>query len=91
MDPCTSTLHAEDPGVVLHGGTALQGYLAHKNSVPLGPYSRTMPRALWWSYGGGLFLMSEDPLGVLPGGEGATHLFALILLVRGERSPRTLQ
>jgi hypothetical protein len=21
-----------------------------------------MPRALWWSYGGGLFLMSEVPL-----------------------------
>ena len=26
---------------------------------PLGPYSRPMPRALRWSYGGGLFLMSE--------------------------------
>jgi hypothetical protein len=24
-----------------------------RNSAPLGPYSRTMPRALWWSYGGG--------------------------------------
>ena len=32
------------------------------NSAPLGPYSRTMPRALWWSYGGGLFPMSEVPL-----------------------------
>ena len=33
-----------------------------RNSAPLGPYSRNMPRALWWSYGGGLFLMSEVPL-----------------------------
>ena len=33
-----------------------------RNSAPLGPYSRTMPRALWWSLGGGLFLMSEVPL-----------------------------
>jgi hypothetical protein len=33
---------------------AVQGYLAHiRNSGPLGPYSRTMPRALWWSQGGG--------------------------------------
>jgi len=24
---------------------------------PLGPYCRTMPRALWWSYRGGRFLM----------------------------------
>ena len=29
-----------------------------RNSAPLGPYSR----ALWWSQGGGLFLMSEVPL-----------------------------
>ena len=32
---------------------------------PLGPYSRVMPRAIWWSYGGGLFLMSEVPLYLL--------------------------
>ena len=25
----------------------VQGYLA-RNNAPLGPYSRTMPRALWW-------------------------------------------
>ena len=29
--------------------SALRGYLAHKNNPPLGPYSRTMPRALRWS------------------------------------------
>ena len=28
---------------------------------PLGPYSRPMPRALWWSLGGVFFLMSEVP------------------------------
>jgi len=26
------------------------------------PYSRTIPRVLWWSQGGVLFLMSEVPL-----------------------------
>ena len=24
--------------------------------APLGPYSRTMPRSLWWYHGGGCFL-----------------------------------
>ena len=32
-----------------------------RNNAPLGPYSMTMPRALWWSWGGVLFLMSEVP------------------------------
>ena len=41
----------------------VQGYLAYKKTPPpLGPYGRTMPRALQWSYGGALFLMSEVPL-----------------------------
>jgi len=33
-----------------------------RNRAPLGPYSRTMPMALWKPWGGGLFLMSEVPL-----------------------------
>ena len=39
--------------VILHG--TVHGYLAHRgtslirNSAPSGPYSRTVPRALWWS------------------------------------------
>ena len=33
-----------------------------RNSTPLGPCSRTMPRALWCSYGEVLFLISEVPL-----------------------------
>ena len=38
-------------------GPALQGYLAHKKHPPVGPYSSPLPRALWWSYGGGGVLM----------------------------------
>ena len=31
-----------------------EGYLAQKETPPpIGPYSRPMPRALWWSSGGG--------------------------------------
>ena len=41
----------------------LQGHLAHKKPPPLGPYSRTMPWALWWPWGkGGCFFMGEVPL-----------------------------
>ena len=32
------------------------------NYRPLGPYSTTMPRALWGSYADGRFLMSEVPM-----------------------------
>ena len=43
-----------------------------RKTLSLGPYGRDMPRALWWPYGGGLFLMSEVPLyqvrGVVPAG-----------------------
>jgi len=40
----------------------IHGYLAYKKPSPVGPYSRTMPRLLWWSYRGGRFLTSEVPL-----------------------------
>jgi hypothetical protein len=43
-------------------GRGVQGYLAHKNRAPLGPYSRIMPRALWWPNVGGLFFVSEVTL-----------------------------
>ena len=33
-----------------------------RNRVPSGPYSRTLPSALWKSLGGGQVLMSEVPL-----------------------------
>ena len=50
---------------VSYRGTSLK-----RNSLPLGPYSRTLPGAL---DGGGLFLMSEAPL---PGGR-SIHLWAI--------------
>ena len=40
----------------------VQGTSLIRNCRPLGPYSRPVPRALWWSQGGGRFLMSEVPL-----------------------------
>ena len=40
---------------------AYRGTSLIRNSTPLGPYSRTMPGALWWSLEGGLFLVSEVP------------------------------
>ena len=44
-------------GRIVYRGTQLI-----RNTPLLGPYSRHMPRALWWCLGGGLFLMSEVPL-----------------------------
>jgi hypothetical protein len=41
---------------------AYRGTSIIKNSASLGPYSRNMPMATWWPYGGELFLMSEMPL-----------------------------
>ena len=51
-----SSSHSKSDGFVV------QEYLAHKKRVPLGPCNRIVPRAPWWPYGGGLFLMSEVPL-----------------------------
>ena len=47
--------------IVVHGYLYM-GTSPMRNSAPLGPYSRTMPRALWRSSEVGLFLMSEFPL-----------------------------
>ena len=47
------------------GGRGFSGYRGIsliRNKPPLGPYSRTMPRALRWSEGGGQFIISEVPL-----------------------------
>ena len=38
------------------GFKAYTGTSLTRNRVPLGPYSRTVTRALWWSLGGGGFL-----------------------------------
>jgi len=51
-------------GAIQYRGTSLI-----EKRPPLGPYRRPMPRVLWWSYGGGLFLMSEVPLYVGPNWE----------------------
>ena len=45
-----------------------RGTFLTRNSAPLRPYSRTMPRALWWPWGLVLFLMSEVPLYLYSGG-----------------------
>ena len=44
------------------GADVYRGTSLIRNSAPPVPYSRNMPRALWWSLGGWLFLMSEVPL-----------------------------
>ena len=52
-----------------------RGTLLIRNRLPLGPYSGNMPRPLWWSWGGGQFLMSVVPLYPLQGWvPGAEHL-----------------
>ena len=50
-----------------------------RNSTPIGPYSRTMSRVLWWFKGGRLFLMSEVPLyGAPPSAPFVQHSIAAI-------------
>ena len=41
---------------------AYRGTSLISNQPPIGPYGRSMPRALWRPWGGGLFVMSEVPL-----------------------------
>ena len=45
--------------------TLCMGTSHARQRTALGPYRKTMPRALWGSSGGGLFLMSEVPLYLL--------------------------
>jgi len=45
-----------------------------RKRTPLGPYRRPVPRALWWSWGGWRFLMSEVPLYTLHILEASSHL-----------------
>ena len=44
------------------GAAPYRGISPIRNRTPLGPNRRPMRRALWWSWGGGQFLMSEVPL-----------------------------
>ena len=44
-------------------GKTYRGTSLIRNYPSLGPYSRLMPRALWWSWeGGGVYIMIEVPL-----------------------------
>ena len=52
--------HADGRPCCVYRGTSFIS-----DSPLLGPYSRTLPRVLWWSKGRGLFLMSEVPLQVM--------------------------
>ena len=48
---CHAKTHGQKPyrEFRLQRGFVVQGYLAHREVPPIGPYSRTMPRALWRS------------------------------------------
>ena len=74
---------------------APQGYLAHKKHPPLGLYSRTVPRLILWSYGQGLFLMSEESLYMTGagavGGVGRRAALHGYLAYKKLPPPRTLQ
>ena len=50
------------------GGRGYKGASLIRNGLPLEPYSRSMLRPLWWSYGVTLFIMSEVPLYGVKGG-----------------------
>ena len=52
-------------------GTRYRGSLLIRNSALLGPYSRNVPRALWWSQGGGAVSYERGtsvPVAVAAGG-----------------------
>jgi len=58
------------------------------NVLRLGPYSRPMPRALRWSYGGGQLLMSEVTLHTCGGLCGCAQLYFLSKATRYLRPER---
>ena len=45
-----------------HYADLYRGTASIRNRLPVGPYSRAMPRAIWRSWGGALFLMIQVPL-----------------------------
>jgi len=47
-------------------GAPRRGTLLIENTPLLGPYSRTMPRAPWWSYGGWCFSWARCPCRTAP-------------------------
>jgi len=55
-------LLSESQGLNLALTVFCRGTSLIRNSAPLGPNRRTMPRVPGWSWGGGAVLMSEVPL-----------------------------
>ena len=55
-------IHTDYEGIVCWFLALYRGTSFIRNTPLLGTYSRNIPRVLWWSEGGGLFLMSEVPL-----------------------------
>ena len=55
---------SSDTGAAAPAGRVMvyRGTSPIRKRTPLGPYRRTIPRALWGSWGGGRFLMGEVPL-----------------------------
>ena len=51
--PPLTTTHQPSNTPTTSGWHRYRGTSLIRNHAPLGPYSRTMPRALWWSLGGG--------------------------------------
>ena len=51
-----------------------------RNTPFVGPFSRTIPRVMWWSQGRGLFLMSEAPLHYRVDVTGTSFLYIFISL-----------
>ena len=54
-------------------------------------YSRTMPRGLWWSQGGGLFLVSVVPLQRKVQSPLGGDVREAVVCAHGLRSPATLR
>ena len=61
LHPC-QTMWPLVPRGARQAASPYRGTSLIRKRAPLGHYSRTMPRALWWSQGGGRFLMSEVPM-----------------------------
>jgi len=51
--PLSEFRETQPPCLAHRPGTAYRGTSLIRNSPPLGPYSRTMSRVLWRSWGGG--------------------------------------
>ena len=56
-EPLYNVLRQPSPPSRVYRGTSLV-----TNTPPAGPYGNSMPRVLWWSWGGWRFLKSEAPL-----------------------------